>query len=41
LADLKLEYGAGSRNFVRMTPLDFEILLQIIGSRISGTETKY
>jgi hypothetical protein len=35
LADLKLEDGAGFRNFVRMTPSDFEILLQIC-SKISG-----
>jgi hypothetical protein len=41
LAYLKLEDGAGFRNFVRMTLSDFEILLQIIGSKISGTETKY
>jgi hypothetical protein len=40
LADLKLEAGAGFRNVVRMTPV-FEILLQIIGSKILGTETKY
>jgi hypothetical protein len=40
LADFKLEDGAGFRNFVKMTPSDFYILLQISGSRISGTETK-
>jgi hypothetical protein len=41
LADWKPEDGAGFRNFFRMTPSDFEILLQVIGSRISGTGTKY
>jgi hypothetical protein len=41
LADLKLENGAVFRNFVRMTPSDFEIVLQIIGSKISGTDAKY
>jgi hypothetical protein len=41
LADLKLEEGAGFKNFVRMTPSDFEILPPTIGSKISGTETKY
>jgi hypothetical protein len=35
LAYLKLEDGAGFRNFVRMTVSDFEILLQIISCNIS------
>jgi hypothetical protein len=41
LADLRPEDGAGFRNFVRMTSSDFEILLQIICSKTSGTETTY
>jgi hypothetical protein len=37
----KLKLQAIVHNFVRMTPSDFEILLQIIGSRTSATETMY
>lgn len=37
LEDLELESVAGAhfRNFVRMTPSDFEELLQMIGCKIS------
>jgi hypothetical protein len=37
LADLKLEAGACFRNFVRKTPSDFEVLLQMIGCKISSS----
>jgi hypothetical protein len=36
LADLKVEDGAGFRTFVRMTPTDSEVLLQMIGCKISS-----
>jgi hypothetical protein len=35
LADLKVEGGAGCRNFVRMTSTDFEMLLLATGCKIS------
>lgn len=41
LADLNLQDGAGFRNFVRMTPYDFEKSLQIIRCKISWTDTQY
>jgi hypothetical protein len=36
VADLKVEDGAGFRNFVSLTPTYFEVLLQIIGCKISS-----
>lgn len=41
LADLNLQDGADFRNFVRMTPYDFEKSLQIIRCKISQTDTQY
>jgi hypothetical protein len=36
LSDFKVEDGAGFRNFVRMSPIDFEVLLQMVGCKISS-----
>jgi hypothetical protein len=36
LADLKVEDEAGFRNFVRMTPTDFEVLQEMISRNISS-----
>jgi hypothetical protein len=36
LADLKINYGAGFRDYVRMTGTDSEVLLQIIACSTSG-----
>lgn len=41
LSDLRLEDGAGFRNFTRMTPTDFEILLGFVGPKISKKCTRY
>jgi hypothetical protein len=41
VADLKLEAGAHFRNFFRMTPSDFEVLLQMIGCKMSSTNATY
>ncbi|KAG8239734.1 hypothetical protein J437_LFUL019280 [Ladona fulva] len=35
LSELKLEDGAGFRNFTRMSPSDFDALLLMIGGKIS------
>jgi hypothetical protein len=41
VADLNLQDGADFRNFVRMTPYDFETSLQIIRCKISWTDLQY
>lgn len=41
MAGLSPQDGAGFRNFVRMTPYDFEKSLQIIHCKISRTDTQY
>jgi hypothetical protein len=41
LANLKLDDGAGFRNFVRLTPSDIERLQQVIGCKTAQTKTKY
>jgi hypothetical protein len=41
LAVMKLEDGAVFRNFVRMSPSDFEMLWQIIGCKTAQTKRQY
>jgi hypothetical protein len=41
LDTLKLEDGSGLRNFLRMTPTDFECLLKMIGGKISKENTRF
>ena len=41
MADMKIEDGTVFRNFVGMTPYDFEILRQIIGCKIAQTKRQY
>jgi len=38
---MKIEDGTVFRNFVGMTPYDFEILRQIIGCKIAQTKRQY
>ena len=41
LEKLKLEDGMGFSNFTRMTPSDFEELLQMFGGKISKCDTRF
>lgn len=41
LADLKLEVGACFRHSFRMTPSEFEVLLQMIGCKMPSANTTY
>jgi hypothetical protein len=41
LANLSMEDGSGFRNFARMTASHFELLVIIIGSRVSRQDTNY
>jgi hypothetical protein len=41
LDTLKLEDGSGFRNFIRMTPTDFDCLLKMIGGKISKQNTRF
>ncbi|KAG8228409.1 hypothetical protein J437_LFUL003882 [Ladona fulva] len=41
LDTLRLEDEIGFRNFVRMSPVDFECLLEMVGPRISKKETNF
>lgn len=41
LDTLRLEDGMGFRNFVRMSPVDFEELLQMVGARISKQNSTF
>lgn len=41
LDTLKLEDGMGFRNFLRMSPVDFEFLLEMVGPHISKKETNF
>jgi len=38
---MKLEDGMGFSNFTRMTPSDFEELLQMVGGKISKCDTRF
>jgi hypothetical protein len=41
LANLNMEDESGFRNFTRMTASDFELLMTIIGSKVSRQDTNY
>jgi hypothetical protein len=41
LANLSMEDGSGFRTFTRMTASDFELLVTIIGSKVSRQDTNY
>ena len=41
LTDLRMEDTSGFKNFTRMSPCDFELLLNLVGPRVAGEATNF